>query len=81
MPSQSSPDIPGRGAPAGGETDGLSLRLVLRALRRCLPMLRPVRADLVRFALAVAALGLLGDQHAARCCSTCTGPGCSRASP
>ena len=38
----------------------LSARLVARALRRCLPMLRPVRADLVRFALAVAALGVIG---------------------
>jgi ABC-type multidrug transport system fused ATPase/permease subunit len=34
---------------------------VLRVLlRRCLPMLAPVRAHLVRFALAVAALGLIG---------------------
>jgi ABC-type multidrug transport system fused ATPase/permease subunit len=41
------------GAPAPG-------RLLSRALRRCLPMLRPVRADLLRFALAVAALGVIG---------------------
>jgi hypothetical protein len=60
VPSQISPDIPGREASAGGEADGLSLRLVLRALRRCLPMLRPVRADLLRFALAVAVLGVIG---------------------
>jgi ABC-type multidrug transport system fused ATPase/permease subunit len=34
---------------------------VLRVLlRRCLPLLAPVRAHLVRFALAVAALGLIG---------------------
>jgi ABC-type multidrug transport system fused ATPase/permease subunit len=65
VPSQGSPEFPGRGAPAGGETDGLSLRLVLRALRRCLPMLQPVRADLLRFALAVAVLGLLGTCTAA----------------
>ena len=65
MPSQISPDTPGRGASGGGETDGLPLRLVLRALRRCLPMLRPVRADLLRFALAVAALGILGTIAAA----------------
>jgi ABC-type multidrug transport system fused ATPase/permease subunit len=43
---------------AGGEA--LSARLVARTLRRCLPMLRPVRADLLRFVLAVAALGVIG---------------------
>ena len=61
MPSQSSPSLPGPAAPAGGESDGLSLRLVLRV--RCAAACRccaPVRADLVRFALAVAALGLIG---------------------
>ncbi|MFI5215075.1 MAG: ABC transporter ATP-binding protein [Candidatus Limnocylindria bacterium] len=60
MPSQLSADIPGRGASEGGAADGLSLQLVLRALRRCLPMLRPVRAHLLRFALATALLGALG---------------------
>ena len=65
MPSQSSPDIPRQGAPAGGETEGLSLRLRWRVLRRCLPMLQPVRADLLRFAMAVALLGILGTSTAA----------------
>ena len=61
MPSQASPSVREQVAPAGGESDGLSLRLVLRVLlRRCLPLLAPVRAHLVRFALAVAALGLIG---------------------
>jgi ABC-type multidrug transport system fused ATPase/permease subunit len=60
VPSQISPDIPGRGASEGGATDGLSLRLVLRALRRCLPILRPLRAHLLRFALATALLGAIG---------------------
>jgi ABC-type multidrug transport system fused ATPase/permease subunit len=57
VPSQISPDLAGRGASEGGASDGLSLRLVVRALRRCLPMLRPVRGHLLRFALAVAILG------------------------
>jgi ABC-type multidrug transport system fused ATPase/permease subunit len=61
VPSQGSPSVRGQAAPAGGESDGLSLRLVLRVLlRRCLPLLAPVRGHLVRFALAVAALGLIG---------------------
>jgi ABC-type multidrug transport system fused ATPase/permease subunit len=39
---------------------------VLRVLlRRCVPMLQPVRGHLVRFALAVAALGLLGTSTGA----------------
>jgi ABC-type multidrug transport system fused ATPase/permease subunit len=60
LPSQNSPELPAGDAPAGAGRDGLSLRLVLHALRRCLPMLRPVRADLVRFTLAVAALAIAG---------------------
>jgi ABC-type multidrug transport system fused ATPase/permease subunit len=56
-------DLELREAPADAspEADGLPLRLVLRALRRCLPMLRPVRAHLVRFVLAVALLGTVGS--------------------
>ena len=45
---------------AGAGGDALSLRLVMRALQRCLPMLRPVRADLLRFASAVVVLGVIG---------------------
>jgi ABC-type multidrug transport system fused ATPase/permease subunit len=60
LPSQNSPEIPERNGSAGSGTEGLSLRLVLSALRRCLPMLRPVRVDLLRFALAVVALAIGG---------------------
>ncbi len=58
-PSESATQRSARSAAAAGG-ESLSARLVVRALRRCLPMLRPVRADLARFALAVAVLGVIG---------------------
>jgi len=56
-PSESSTQASPRDAAGAG---AFSLRLLLRALRRCLPMLRPLRGDLLRFASAVAVLGVIG---------------------
>ncbi len=56
-PSETSAQPSPRDTATGAEA--FSARLVVRALRRCLPMLRPVRADLARFALAVVALGVI----------------------
>jgi ABC-type multidrug transport system fused ATPase/permease subunit len=58
-PSESSTQASPRDA-AGAGGDAFSLRLVRRALQRCLPMLRPVRGDLLRFAAAVVVLGVIG---------------------